>query len=91
MKTPRRTAVLFVVLMALVIAGMGYFLTGALAPLPRPVPAPIVVHIGGDEHMVTVRLDNFVIGAFVDGTLCYGTYEPREAQCKHAIQLPEGL
>jgi hypothetical protein len=56
---------------------------------PMPVPVSTVVHIGGDEHMVILRIDNFVLGAFVDGTLCYGTYEPRTAQCKPAVPKPE--
>jgi hypothetical protein len=56
--------------------------------LPPPTPSP-VVHIGGDEHVIILRLDNFVLGAFTDGTLCYGTKEPREADCKRAVPRPE--
>lgn len=56
---------------------------------PAPEPSPVVVLVGGDEYASILRLNNFVIGAFVDGTLCYGTHEPRETVCKQAVSKPD--
>jgi hypothetical protein len=38
-----------------------------------------------------LRRGNFVIGATIDGYICYGTHEPLETFCHRAIELPEVL
>lgn len=43
--------------------------------------------VSGDANGTAVRRGNFIIAAFTDGTLCYGTREPREATCHHAIPV----
>jgi hypothetical protein len=41
--------------------------------------------------MEILRRGNFVIGATIDGYICYGTHEPLETFCHRAIELPEVL
>lgn len=61
-------------------------------PTLRYTPTvPLVVLVGGDEHMTILRSGNFVVAAFVDGELCYGTHEPRETNCKQSVPKPEIL
>ena len=46
------------------------------------------VHLAGSPETMIVRKDNFVIGATVDGYLCYGTFEPQSVDCHRAIPEP---
>jgi hypothetical protein len=68
--------------------GIIQLLTSKLTLRYQP-PTPKKVLIGGNTEMTVMRLDNFVLGAFVDGTLCYGTHEPRKTECKRAVPRPE--
>lgn len=44
------------------------------------------------RDMVIVRRQNFVVGATVDGYICYGTHEPLTTHCHRAVaDIGEGL
>ena len=50
--------------------------------------ASVRYHIYTNQHMSIVRHDNFVVAATDDGYVCYGTFEPRHADCHKAIEYP---
>lgn len=43
-------------------------------------------------NMVIVRRQNFVVGATVDGYVCYGTHKPLTTNCHRAVVgIPENV
>ena len=39
---------------------------------------------------IVLRRGNFVIGAFTDGWICYGTHKPIATECHMAVPKPWG-
>jgi hypothetical protein len=41
-----------------------------------------------ETRRTIVRHNNYIIAAYADGFVCYGTYEPRTASCHRAVPKP---